>query len=110
MDTTDPNAGTGPTNPDPPPKKSLPDLLEEANWRNDFLVHEGEAKLLAVMDGTWSLAVDGDHRVTFNDFIKLLNLKGATVERDGTFTKGDVRRALRSVERDGERWAVVSPI
>lgn len=91
-------AGTGPTIPDPPPKNNLLALLSEASWQNDVLVHDGEVKFLALRDGVWTLAADGDHRLRFSDYMKLLNLHRKSP---------DAEPSLTSDEDAGTRWAVV---
>lgn len=103
-------AGSGPTDPDPPPDPDqiITFIEDGAAWRNNALVGEEEQALYLMIgaNNTWLPSKDGDHKLSYDGYMKL----AGAVPLPGTnaFRVGSETYTLVSQVREGERWAIPS--
>ena len=102
-------AGSGPTDPDPPPDPDqiITLIQTEAAWRNDLLDVSGQALSLAVKEGAWQTSTDVDHKIEFSTYMLLAN--ATMLQGSNTFRSGTTVYSLVSSSREGVRWATPSP-
>lgn len=105
-------AGSGPTDPDPPPDPDqiITFIEDGAAWRNNTLIgDEGQALYLMVgANNTWvTTKDDGEHKLSYDSFMKLAG--AVPISGSNAFRVGPTTYTLISQVREGERWAVPSP-